>query len=80
MNDEIVETYIYKLNDGNPNVNDVKSNLNGLLINKVLVSYDKQRNKFIFKRSLPVSTQNYTMYLKLSIVKTFWDFIKVIEI
>ena len=44
MNDEIVETYIYKLNDGNPNVNDVKSNLNGLLINKVLVSYDKQRN------------------------------------
>jgi len=44
INDEIVETYNYKLNDGNPNVNDVKSNLNGLLINKVLVSYDKQRN------------------------------------
>ena len=57
INDEIVETYNYKLNDGIPNVNDVKSNLNGLLINKVLVSYDKQRNKFIFKRSLPVSTQ-----------------------
>jgi len=49
INDEIVETYNYKLNDGNPNVNDVKSNLNGLLINKVLVSYDKQRNKFILK-------------------------------
>jgi hypothetical protein len=27
INDEIVETYNYKLNDGNPNANDVKSNL-----------------------------------------------------
>jgi hypothetical protein len=76
INDEIVETYNYKLNDGNPNVNDVKSNLNGLLINKVLVSYDKQRNKFIFKRSLPVSTQNYTMYLKIINSEDFLGFYK----
>ena len=76
INDEIVETYNYKLNDGNPNVNDVKSNLNGLLINKVLVSYDKQRNKFIFKRSLPVSTQNYTMYLKIINSEDFLGFFK----
>ncbi len=34
IEDEIIETYDYKLNDGNPNVNDVKSNLNGLLIIK----------------------------------------------
>ncbi len=53
------------MNDGNPNVNYVKSNLNGLSKNKVLVSYDKQRNKFMFKRSLPISTQNYTMYLNI---------------
>jgi hypothetical protein len=77
INDEIVETYNYKLNDGNPNVNDVKSNLNGLLINKVLVSYDKQRNKFIFKRSLPVSTQNYTMYLKIINSEDFLGFYKI---
>jgi hypothetical protein len=76
INDEIVETYNYKLNDGNPNVNDVKSNLNGLLINKVLVSYDKQRNKFIFKRSLPLSTQNYTMYLKIINSEDFLGFYK----
>ena len=76
INDEIVETYNYKLNDGNPNVNDVKSNLNGLLLNKVLVSYDKQRNKFIFKRSLPVSTQNYTMYLKIINSEDFLGFYK----
>ena len=75
-----VETYNYKLNDGNPNVNDVKSNLNGLLINKVLVSYDKQRNKFTFKRSLPVSTQNYTMYLNIINSEDFLGFYKVIEI
>ncbi len=30
-----------------------------------MVTYDKQRNKFIIKRSLPVSTQNYTMYLNI---------------
>ncbi len=31
---EIVDTYIYELNDGNPNVNEEKSNLDGLLIIK----------------------------------------------
>jgi hypothetical protein len=76
IDDEIIETYYYKLNDGNPNVNDVKSNLNGLLINKVLVSYDKQRNKFVFKRSLPVSTQNYTMYLNIINSEDFLGFYK----
>ena len=76
IDNEIVETYYYKLNDGNPNVNDVKSNLNGLLLNKVLVSYDKQRNKFIFKRSLPVSTQNYTMYLNIINSEDFLGFYK----
>jgi hypothetical protein len=29
-NNEIVESYFYSLNDGNPNVNDVKANLNSL--------------------------------------------------
>jgi len=64
-NNEIVESYFYSLNDGNPNVNDVKANLNSLLLNKVDVSYDRQRNKFMFKRTLPVSTQSNTMYLKV---------------
>ena len=76
IDDEIIETFNYKLNDGNPNVNDVKSNLNGLLVNKVLVSYDKQRNKFIFKRSLPVSTQHFTMYLKIINSEDFLGFYK----
>ncbi len=76
IDNEVIETYIYKLNDGNPNVNDVKSNLNNLLLNKVNVTYDKQRNKFIFKRTLPVSTQQYRMYLKIINSEDFLGFYK----
>jgi hypothetical protein len=75
-NDEIVETHNYSLNDGNPNVNDVKNNLNGLLVNKVNVTYDKQRNKFIFKRSLPISTDHHRMYLKIINSEDFLGFFK----
>jgi len=76
IDNEIIETYHYNLNDGNPNVNDVKSNLNNLLINKVNVTYDKQRNKFIYKRTLPVSTQNFTMYLNIINSEDFLGFYK----
>ena len=76
IDNEVIETYVYKLNDGNPNVNDVKSNLNNLLLNKVNITYDKQRNKFIFKRTLPVSTQQYTMYLKIINSEDFLGFYK----
>ena len=76
IDNKVIETYVYKLNDGNPNVNDVRTNINGLLLNKVVVSYDKQRNKFLFKRTLPVSTQNYTMYLKIINCEDFLGFYK----
>ena len=48
MNDEITSIFDYTLQDGNPNVNDVRTNLNGLLLNKVVVSYDRVRNKFLY--------------------------------
>ncbi len=51
-----------------------------MINNKISVSYDKQRNKFIFKRSLPVSTQNYATYLNIIISEDFLGFYKVIEI
>jgi hypothetical protein len=76
IDNEVIETYIYKLNDGNPNVNDVKTNLNNLLLNKVNITYDKQRNKFIFKRTLPVSTQQYKIYLKIINIEDFLGFYK----
>ena len=76
INNEIVETYIYSLNDGNPNVNDVRLNLNNLSLDKVIVNYDKQRNKLMFKRTLPVSSQNYTMHLKILNCEDFLGFYK----
>jgi hypothetical protein len=74
--DEIFEIYKYNLNDGNPNVNDVKTNLNTLLVNKINVTYDKTRNKFIFKRTLPVSTDYHRMYLKIINSEDFLGFYK----
>ena len=76
IDNEVIETYIYKLNDGNPNVNDVKTNLNTLLVNKINVTYDKTRNKFIFKRTLPVSTDYHRMFLKIINSEDFLGFYK----
>ena len=76
IDNEVIQTYVYELNDGNPNVNDVRTNLNNLLLNKVNITYDKQRNKFIFKRTLAVSTQNYRMYLKIINSEDFLGFYK----
>ena len=80
ITDELVMVYHYNLNDGNPNVNDVRTNLNNLLLNKVVVSYDRIRNKFLFKRTLPVSSENYRMYLRIINSEDFLGFYKVIEI
>ena len=76
IENEIIQTYVYKLSDGNPTINDVKTNLNNLLLNNVNVTYDKQRNKFIFKRTLAVSTQNYRMYIKIINSEDFLGFYK----
>ena len=40
-----------KLTEGNPDVYDVKTNLNALLKNHVTVNYDNPRNLFVYKRS-----------------------------
>jgi len=66
----------YKLNTGNPNVNDVKTNLNNMLGSYLTVSYDKLKNKLIYKRVLPVSNQNFKMYLKIKNAEDFLGFKK----
>ena len=76
MNDEITTVYDYTLQDGNPNVNDVRTNLNGLLLNKVVVSYDRIRNKFLYKRTLPITTDNFKMYLRIINSEDFLGFYK----
>jgi len=76
MNDEITSIFDYTLQDGNPNVNDVRTNLNGLLLNKVVVSYDRIRNQFLYKRTLPITTDNFKMYLRIINSEDFLGFYK----
>ena len=75
-NDEITSIFNYTLQDGNPNVNDVRTNLNILLLNKVVIQYDRIRNKFIYKRTLPITTDNFKMYLKIINSEDFLGFYK----
>ena len=76
VNDYITSIFDYRLQDGNPNVNDVRTNLNNLLLNKVVVSYDKIKNKFMYKRTLPITTTNFKMYLKIINSEDFLGFYK----
>jgi hypothetical protein len=76
VNDEITSIFEYRLQDGNPNVNDVRTNLNNLLLNKVVVSYDKIKNKFIYKRTLPITITNFKMYIKIINSEDFLGFYK----
>jgi hypothetical protein len=80
INDDITTIFDYTLQDGNPNVNDVRTNLNGSSLNKVGVSYDRIRNKFLYKRTLPIATDNFKMYLPLINSEDFLGFYKAIEI
>jgi hypothetical protein len=49
-NDEAIMVYHYNLSDGNQNVIDVRTIEKSLLLNKVVVSYDRKRNIFLSKR------------------------------
>ena len=71
---DIVSKNSYKLYEGNPNVNDVKNNLNTILSPFITTTYDRTRNKFIFKRVLPVSNLNYSMYLNIINAEDFLGF------
>ena len=59
--DVIISIFDYRLKDrnpnGNPNVNDVKTNLNNILLNQVVVSYDKSKINLYIK--------NYASDIKL---------------
>jgi hypothetical protein len=67
MNDEITSIFDYILQDGNPNVNDVRTNLNSLLFKKVVVSYDRIRKKFHIKERLAAArTKEAVVALELA--------------
>lgn len=76
INNNITSTIEYKLTDGNPNVMDVQTNLNQLLSGKVIVTYDKLKNKFMYKRTLPISNINTKLYIKIINAEDFLGFSK----
>ena len=76
ISNNITYVHSYKLNSGNPSVLDVKTNLNTLMINKVVVTYDKLKNKFIYRRTLPVTNTNYKVFLKINNAEDFLGFHK----
>jgi hypothetical protein len=70
------ELLILQLKEGNPDVYDVKTNLNTLLSCHVTVSYDKPRNVFIFTRSSLITTNRTKLYLKIINAEDFLGFPK----
>jgi len=65
-----------KLTEGNPDVYDVKTNLNALLKNHATVNYDKPRNLFVFKRSSVTTTSRTKLYLNIINAEDFLGFPK----
>ncbi len=72
----ITYSNLYKLNTGNPNVNDLKNNLNIILTPYINITYDKIKNKFIYKRILPITDNDYVMYLNIKNAEDFLGFKK----
>jgi hypothetical protein len=61
---------------GNPNVYDIKEELNILLDGYISVTYDKIKNLFLFTRTKAHSETNDKMYLKIKTCGTFLGFSK----
>ena len=72
------EVLNFKLTEGNPDVYEVKTNLNSLLSGHVTVSYDKPRNVYVFNRlsSNPVTTNRTKLYLNIINAEDFLGFPK----
>jgi hypothetical protein len=70
------EKLTYQLTEGNPNVNDIKANLNNLLKNHVAVNYDKTRNQYTFQRVSIITPEKTNLYLNIINAEDFLGFPK----
>jgi hypothetical protein len=61
---------------GNPNVYDIRDELNTLLKDYISVTYDKIKNLFLFTRTKAVDTSNNKIYLKNKTSANFLGFSK----
>jgi hypothetical protein len=61
---------------GNPNVYDIRDELNSLLLNYISVTYDKVKNLFLYTRTKAQDNSNYRLYLKIKNCGSFLGFPK----
>jgi hypothetical protein len=68
----------FQLTEGNPDVYDVKTDLNTLLSGHLTVMYDKSRNVYVYKRSSnnPITTDRTKLYLNIINAEDFLGFPK----
>ena len=74
----VSEVIKFQLTEGNPDVYDVKTNLNTLLSGHLTVTYDKPRNVYVYNRSSsnPVTTNRTKLYLNIINAEDFLGFPK----
>jgi hypothetical protein len=70
------ERHNFKLTEGNPDVYDVKNDLNKLLKTHVNVNYDKPRNVYRFMRSSIITKDRTKLYLNIINAEDFLGFPK----
>ena len=68
------ETINLRLTEGNPDVYDIKNQLNKLLKNHVNVNYDKPKNIYIFKRTSIVTNEKHKLCLNIVNAEDFLGF------
>jgi len=69
----------YYLNNGNPNVYDVLSNVNDLTSIYMTTTYNRITNKFIYTRTYPQTTNYYNMYIIPSNSSNFLGLLNNVE-
>jgi hypothetical protein len=75
---DIHQLLFYSLDNcvGNPNVYDIRNELNELLNGYISITYDKIKNLFVFTRTKAHDTDNDKLYLKIKTCGTFLGFSK----
>lgn len=74
--DNVNETINLRLTEGNPDVYDIKNQLNKILKTHVNVNYDKPKNIYIFKRTSIVTNEKHKLYLNIINAEDFLGFSK----
>ena len=74
----LTQLFLFSFEDciGNPNVYNIRDELNSLLNGYISVTYDKIKNLFLFTRTKAHNENNDKIYLKIKTCGTFLGFSK----